>query len=288
MKRVCVMIWAFLVLMPSYVFGGALPDGSNEMARDALEQLAEKKFSEGKASEAVEVYRQYEKVLISEGVDPLAPDLLHNQAVAYYRAGALGSAMACMKQLNLIEQSRDVADDIDDLQRLIEHRVYQKRPNTQFVRGLPDGYLAWAQSHQFSKAELHCWLIALWTMFFISLGCMISLRGRRSAFRAMLGVSVLLFGLTLGMVIFVSNYHATDSMRFGVLTGVDTLRLEPDLEAPAITDAGYVPGMTVREISVLPEWVKVEFSDGKRLWASTSEYYKLRGVGDGLEEAAQP
>ena len=288
MKRICILGLAMcLCATPHDVIGDTAAVDADGISLEALEQLAQKKFSEGNAAEAGEVYRQYEKELIVRGMDPLEPDLLHNQAVAYYRAGALGSAMACMKQLNLVVPSRDITVDIEDLQRLIEHRVYQKRPNTQFVRGLPEGYLDWSQTHQFSEGELHGWLIAFWSLFFVSLGVMIALRRRRRAFRVLIGVSALMFVMTVGMLVFVYRYHRTDAMHFGVLTGIDTLRSEPVLESAVITDTGYVPGMTVREVARLPGWVKVECSDGIRLWVSDSEYYQLRGVGEGLRDVAQ-
>ena len=280
MKRVIMLLAFAAFLFPLYGYCGSVLDDGTGRKLDSLEQLAEKKFADGHPAEAVEVYRQYEKVLISEGLDPLQADLLHDQAVSHYRAGALGSAMACMKQLRLIEPSREVSEVIEELQRLIEHRVYQKKPNTQFVRGLPEGYLSWSQTHQFSRMALHCTLIVLWSLFFIALGVTITFRKQRRAFHGLIVASAFLFVLTAVSIVFVWEHHATDDMRFGVLTGVETILSEPVQEAAPFADAGYVPGMTVREISTLPGWYKVECSDGARFWVSSSEYYRLRGAGE--------
>lgn len=245
-----------------------------------LEQAAKKRLDEDKPQDAIGIYHQYAYQMVEEGWAALQPDLLTNLAIANYRAGNLGAAMANLKQLSILKDSPKVDDEIKDLQMLIEHRAYQNAPNTAFVRGQSRDYLLWESVHRFSRSQLNMAVIFVWSLLFISLGAFLIIPALKKS-RVIFGILIstwMIFVICMG--IFTLQHRMTDDQIYGVLMQTSSLRHEPGYEAAPVEDPAFVPGMTVSVISSVEGWIKVERMDGVTCWMDVNDFYLLRGVGD--------
>lgn len=253
-----------------------------------LEQTAKNLLHEDKPKKAVGVYHQYVLRMTEEGWSTLQPDLLNNLAIAHYRAGNLGAAMASLKQLSIVKDSARVQNEIDDLQMLIEHRAYQTAPNTAFVRGQSSDYLVWETVHRFSGAQLNAAVIMVWTLLccFVGLYFMIpKLRKSRFIFGMLMAI-LSIFMVCIGMFTF--QHYQTDDRLYGVLMKTSSLRHEPSYDAPRVEDPAFVPGITVGVVSSVEDWLKIERMDGVTCWMDSHDFYLLRGVGDSRSAHLKP
>ena len=246
----------------------------------ALEQTAQNLLEAGKPKDAIGIYHLYELQMVEEGWDMLQPDLLSNLAIAHYRAGDLGAAMANLKQLNILDHSAKVESEIQDLQMLIEHQTYQIAPNTAFVRGHSSDYWLWESVHRFSSAQLDRVLLLVWSLLFLSVGVFLlvpGLKKSRVVFVCLVG-TLTIFVMGLGGVRF--QHHRTDDQLYGVLMDTSSLRHKPGYEALKVDDPAFVCGLTVSVVSSVEGWLKIERSDGVTAWMDVNDFYLLRGVGD--------
>ncbi|MBQ9816680.1 MAG: hypothetical protein IJM59_04325 [Proteobacteria bacterium] len=279
MRWNCFIFLIIFVLFPLDIWAQDKTEPEEPESLENLENLARRQFDEGKPEAALELYRRYEKQMIEEGWDALQFDVLVNLATASYRSERLGEAMGYVKQLSIF-RGVNVNKYIDELQMLIESRVYQKNPATKFIRGNSSDYTYWETAHRFSRAELHLAFFIIWCCIFLILtGYMVW--GRSSRFRAIFIDLLVMSGLFLliaGALLIAQK--RTEDMKFGVLTEVSSLRTELGSDETGNLDGSFIPGMTVKVISHVPGWVRVERSDGALVWVDVHDFYLLRGWGE--------
>lgn len=267
------------LILPILLFCSAWPAFAQTQENlQSLEAQALQYLNEDNPERALELYQQYEYLMPKEGWSFLQPDLLNNQAVAHYRAGNLGEAMAYLKQLYILEHTPEIEEKIQELQRLIEHRVYQHAPNTAFVRGQSNKYITWETAHRFSKMELSITGFILWTLFFLSIGIFFIVRRLKKSKPVLITFISVWCILIAGTSMFYLQYRQTDDMAFGVLKQTQSLRQNPGYDAPHIQDPAFVPGMTVAIIASVEGWIKIRRMDGVSCWVDIHDLYLLRGI----------
>lgn len=273
-KLIFAAVMCTCMLIPCVVMGQTdvpVHDGESlsTLEATALEYLKEN------PGRAIEIYHYYENTIRAEGWDELQPDLLYNQAIASYRAGKTGAAIGYLKQLHLVEPSSETADQIHELQMLIEHNVYRQSPGTMFVRGESNEFAMWKLMQQFSESKLHIALLIAWTCLFFLIGVRIFKRSNR---RLCLWIDtfLVLAGFVVGMLGFIIyQKHTKQQLQFGVLTETDSLSTTPVNGTP-VTDMAFVPGITVRIVADTGEWMQVERFDGVRAWMASNDLFQLR------------
>ncbi len=272
--KITAMFYAAWMLISSVALcqtNAAAPEGNSLAALEAsaLDYLKDN------PNRAIEIYNYYESTIKAEGWDELQPDLLYNQAIASYRAGKPGAAIGYLKQLNLVQPSSEISDQIHELQMLVEHDVYRQAPGTMFVRGESNEFAMWRMMQQFSEYRLHLALLIAWTCLFALVGARI-LKRRNRRLRLWIGASIVLAGFLVGMLGFIIYQKRTEQqLHFGVLTETDSLTTTPVNGTP-ITDMAFVPGITVRIVADTGEWSQVERFDGVRAWMASNDLYRLR------------
>ncbi len=256
------------------------PEDETQVSLEALEDLASSLVSSGNPSGALDVYRRYEIQMVEEGWSEQQPDLLLNEAVAAYRAGQFGLSMALIRQHYILSRDSTVREAIEEIQMLIEYRVYQKSPNTAFVRGQSDDYMRWESVHYYSAQENRVILLVIWSSIFIVLGLVlfvVRISRRRSILLLLLMIEIVLLFSYGGISL---RHSMTEGMRFGVLTDVSSLRTTPGMMGTKYKDDAFVPGMVVGIVTSVPGWVQVRRVDGVTAWLSNAEVYVLRGKGE--------
>lgn len=282
-----VVIFVQFLVCTSICFGGqatetiqSKPNEEAHVSLEALEALAGSLVSSGNPSGALDVYRRYEIQMVEEGWSEQQPDLLVNMAIAAYRAGKFGLSMALIRQHYIWSRDSTVREAIDEIQMLIEHRVYQKSPNTAFVRGQSDDYMRWEGVHYYSAQEIRVILLVIWSSIFIVLGIFLfvaRISRRRSLLLLLLIIEIVLLFSYGGISL---RHSMTEGMRFGVLTEVSSLRTTPGMMGTRYKDDAFVPGMVVGIVTSVPGWVQVRRVDGVTAWLSSAEVYVLRGKGE--------
>ena len=280
MKKVMQIIALFLFVLVSLSCVNVSAQEEAYLRLEAIESLASQQLNEGHPELALEQYRQYEKMMTDAGLENLNPELLMNQAVAAYQAGLYGESIAYLKQLNVISRRDDVSVMTDELQTLIEHRIYQKSPNLAFVRGVSSDYTFWAYIHQISEFDSRMYLLICWGLFCLVVMGVVIFRCHKLMKIMLFVFSLFLFLMNLGLGIFCIYHQKSGQERYGVLLDNMTVHLDPGSDAEVHPDRAFVPGMTVRVQSKLSGWLKIERVDGVSGWVESSQCYILRGIGE--------
>ena len=252
---------------------------SNTVLTD-LEQTAASLMKDGHPVNALEIYHNYERVMVLKHWDRLQIDVLHNKAVASYRAGKLAEAMAYAKQLYVIAPSQEHATLVRELEMLIEHKIYQEYPATTFQRGQASNYALWESMHRYSEAQFRIDLILSWSSMFVFMiaGYLLRKYKRLHIFFTCAVAICTLF--TIIMVVFNILQYTTGKTQFGVIENNLALRAEADFDSKILPANEFTPGMTVEILATIPGWVKVMRIDGKTAWINAEDLYLLRGLGD--------
>ena len=287
-----------LIAVVLFLFGGILSAPAAFAQNDAgtqdamaqlesIESLALKRIEEGDYLRALELYRQYERLIPSAGCSYLQEDLLFNQAIAAYHAELYGEAMAYLKQFVILGESTEKRQVQQELRSVIEHRFYQKNPNMLFVRGESQDYVLWETYHQYSEAEVQYLLFGVWCVLFILLA-VIYLSWNHKRFKRLL-ITAVVFAITIVLFLMVFAYRRfrTSSMMYAVVTSIDMLRNEPGENAPPPSDDGFIPGMTVMVVSQVPGWALVRRVDNVTAWIPNHDLYLLRGKGEQKSSAIE-
>ena len=272
MKPIFVKLCALLFCILSPIHALANP------SLDALENMAKSYLDDDKPELALNIYQQYQSLLETQNYNPLNPQLLFNQAIAAYRAGHTGLAIAYLKQLNIIQESSVVSDAINKLRLTIEHKVYQNAPDTAFIRGYSKDYNLWAHAHRMTKPQLHGLMLALWTAIFLLTGFSLA---KRHISKNRLNLILLVF-LSLICILFciIACYAyqriQSEHMTFAVLINNHTLRSSDDPNAPPIHDNAFVEGLTLRILDSKNGWSQIRRADGKIAWCPSQDLYILK------------
>jgi|GEM_PF-4012827 len=265
-----------LVLVCFAVPGAGIASPSHE-ALSVLEAQAREAFVQKDYARVMDLYAQYEQQMIEAGYARIQPDLLYNQALAYYHLGEYGQALARLRQHSLIEPTVQVQDMIQQLSLLVELEAYKTSPNTTFVRGLDDDYVLWEWTHRYTLRRIHTMLILSWSLFFLAALAMFFFRHHRT-WRWMMVMATLATGAMLVFMGYLTYQHyRTMGNTYGVLLSPEALRLEPRYMAPEPGDSAFLDGMTLKRISQSDGWSLVERRDGVRAWVPDHAFYLLLG-----------
>lgn len=259
-KKLCLFAFACcLHAVPAF----AQSDDLNRLENAALQH-----FQKGDIVAACNDYVQLEQRMLAEGFAHLQPDLLFNQALCAVHAKQYGTAIAYLKQANLLRRDPETTDAIEKLTRYIEHGVYQTAPNTRFVRGTSDRYDRWEATHAFSDVDyIHLFLV-LWIILFALLTGMLILNAlARPISRKICAAVFLLWAIGLAIActgVLMRRDAANDA--YGVVTAISNP-----------PDSAFIPGLTVRILSESDSMSLVQRADGVTCRIPTQNIYRLRG-----------
>ena len=277
--RIYAVLFSFLWLCIWPSLSVAEP-GRPRPTLEEIEQRATKHIEEGNPEIALEIYRYYEREMTLENWDRLQKDLLHNMAVASYRSGKVGEALAFVKQLYIIEPTPERAESMRNIEMLIEHQIYHKYPDTTFQRGEASNYALWESVHQYSQAQLRLTLIVAWSVLFLFIIASYLSRKHKKIHIFLSCGTAMTFIFTAIRGGFNVVHSTTNQTRFGVIEDGVTLYTEADYDSKPVGPAEFIPGMTVEIVTTVSGWVKVMRIDGEMAWIRGENLYLLRGRGD--------
>ncbi len=277
MRKPLALFFSVLILISLPLLAFATPDTTG---LDDLEGLALRQMEAGKYEPAHELYLSIEGELPKRNLDIQNETLLMNEAISAYLGNRPGWAVAHLQQLNVLNHSDETWQMAEEIQSLIEHRIYQKAPNTEFVRGESQAYTKWAMTHHYTETQVILLFLAAWFILFVCLSSLFVVRRGTRKFRTALWLSGISLVLTMASGLLVLQRHQTDDLRFGVLLDNVKVYSSPVVESASLMDNGFIPGMTVSLMTSIPGWTKVARFDGTTGWVRSEDCYLLRGKGD--------
>lgn len=233
-----------------------------------IEDEALQHFQNGDIAAACHGYAQLEQRMIAEGFAPRQPDLLFNQSLCAVHAKQYGTAIAYLKQANLLRRDDETTDAIEKLTRYIEHGVYQTAPDTRFVRGTSDRYDRWEATHALSEVDyIHIFLVLWGVLFALLTGILILNALARPISRKICAAVFLLWTICLAIACTaVLMRRAAASDAYGVVTAITNP-----------PDSAFIPGLTVRILSESDGMSLIQRADGVTCRIPTQNLYPLRG-----------
>lgn len=279
MNKSLLLIISIILLISIPISAHACQDIVNPEL-EALEELANRQMEAGNYEPAHAIYLSFESELKKRGLNILNESLLMNEAIAAYHGSKPGWGVAHLQQLHILNHSEDVWQMSEELQSLIEHRIYQKAPNTEFVRGESEAYSKWAMTHHYTETRATIYFFIAWFSFFIVLSTLFIFQRGTRRFRTSLWISGIFLVLTMASGLLLYQRHQTDELRFGVLLDNAKVYSKPIIDNPPEENNGFIAGMTVSLVTTIPGWTKVARFDGAVGWVRSEDCYLLRGKGD--------
>ena len=279
MRKPLFLIFSVFLLISIPVFAEANEDvHGGEIAE--LEALAQRQMEDGKYAPAHEIYLSIESELERKNLSILNEQLLMNEAISAYLGNKPGWAAAHLQQLYILNHSPETWQMAKEIQSLIEHQIYQKSPNTEFVRGESQAYTKWSMTHHYTETRVTMYFFAAWFTLFIVLSMLFIFRRGTRRFRTAIWISGICLVLTLGSGLLTYQRHQTDELRFGVLLDNAKVYSSPIKDSAPLKDNGFIAGMTVSLMTSIPGWTKVARFDGATGWIRSEDCYLLRGNGE--------